>query len=206
MALEEDLCAATASNTILKMMGYPTDAKDATVTRIKFGSQAELLKSYEGTHSYEITATDVNGAYATATLTVKYGQNVAPRIVWVGYDIDKQQTYVAGMTCDLKVTAPLTIADFKVKIISATLTPEELAGVGLAGEFSLVNDTQFFESLKNLGFPVGDEVAGKSELDLSITNFLGVLNMLGAGEHNFEMSVTDAEGNTTSKTVMMRFE
>lgn len=206
MALEEDLCAATASNTILKMMGYPTDAKDATVTRLKFGSQAELLKSYEGTHSYEITATDVNGAYATATLTVKYGQNVAPRIVWVGYDIDKQQTYVAGMTCDLKVTAPLTIADFKVKIISATLTPEELAGVGLAGEFSLVNDTQFFESLKNLGFPVGDEVAGKSELDLSITNFLGVLNMLGAGEHNFEMSVTDAEGNTTSKTVMMRFE
>lgn len=206
MALEEDLCAATASNTILKMMGYPTDAKDATTTRLKFGSQAELLKSYEGTHSYEITATDVNGAYATATLIVKYGQNVAPRIVWVGYDIDKQQTYVAGMTCDLKVTAPLTIADFKVKIISATLTPEELAGVGLAGEFSLVNDTQFFESLKNLGFPVGDEVAGKSELDLSITNFLGVLNMLGAGEHNFEMSVTDAEGNTTSKTVMMRFE
>lgn len=206
MALEEDLCAATASNTILKMMGYPTDAKDATTTRLKFGSQAELLKSYEGTHSYEITATDVNGAYATATLTVKYGQNVAPRIVWVGYDIDKQQTYVAGMTCDLKVTAPLTIADFKVKIISATLTPEELAGVGLAGEFSLVNDTQFFESLKNLGFPVGDEVAGKSELDLSITNFLGVLNMLGAGEHNFEMTVTDAEGNTTAKTVMMRFE
>lgn len=206
MALEEDLCAATASNTILKMMGYPTDAKDATTTRLKFGSQAELLKSYEGTHSYEITATDVNGAYATATLTVKYGQNVAPRIVWVGYDIDKQQTYVAGMTCDLKVTAPLTIADFKVKIISATLTPEELAGVGLAGEFSLVNDTQFFESLKNLGFPIGDEVAGKSELDLSITNFLGVLNMLGAGEHNFEMSVTDAEGNTTTKTVMMRFE
>ena len=206
MALEEDLCAATASNTILKMMGYPTDAKDATTTRLKFGLQAELLKSYEGTHSYEITATDVNGAHATATLTVKYGQNVAPRIVWVGYDIDKQQTYVTGMTCDLKVTAPLTIADFKVKIISATLTPEELAGVGLADEFSLVNDTQFFESLKNLGFPVGDEVAGKSELDLSITNFLGVLNMLGAGEHNFEMSVTDAEGNTTSKTVMMRFE
>lgn len=206
MALEEDLCAPKASNTILKMMGYPTDAKDATTTRLKFALQAELIKSYEGTHTYEITATDVNGAHTTATLRVQYGQNVAPRIVWVGYDIDKQQTYVAGMTCDLKVTAPLTIADMRVKIISATLTPEELAGVGLAGEFSLVNDTQFFESLKNLGFPVGDEVAGKSELDLSITNFLGVLNMLGAGDHNFEISVTDAEGNTTTKTVMMHFE
>ena len=206
MALEEDLCAPTVSNTILKMMGYPTDAKDATTTRIKFASQAELLKSYEGTHSYEITVTDINGAHTTATLTVQYGQNVAPRIVWTGYDIDKQQTYAPGMTCDLKITAPLTIADMRVKIISATLTPEELAGVGLAGEFSLVNDTQYFESLKNLGFPVGDEVEGKSELDLSITNFLGVLNMLGAGDHNFEISVVDAEGNTTTKTVMMHFE
>lgn len=206
MALEEDLCAPTASNAILKMMGYPTDAKDATTVRIKLASQADMLKSYEGTHSYEITVTDVNGASTTITLNIQYGQNVAPRIVWEGYDIDKQQTYVAGMTCDLTITAPLAIADLGVKIISATLTPEELAGVGLAGEFSLVNDTQFFESLKNLGFPVGDEVAGKTELNLSITNFLGVLNMLGAGEHSFEISVTDAEGNNTTKTVMMRFE
>lgn len=206
MDLEEDLCAPKASNAILKMMGYPTDAKDATTVRIKLASQADMLKSYEGTHSYEITATDVNGASTTITLNIQYGQNVAPRIVWEGYDIDKQQTYVAGMTCDLTITAPLAIADLRVKIISATLTPEELAGVGLAGEFSLVNDTKFFEALKNLGFPVGDEVAGKTELNLSITNFLGVLNMLGPGEHSFEISVTDAEGNTTTKTVMMRFE
>lgn len=206
MALEEDLCAPAASNAILKMMGYPTDAKDATTTRIKFASQADMLKSYEGTHSYEITVTDINGAHTTATLTIQYGQNVAPRIVWTGYDIDKQQTYVAGMTCDLAITAPLTIADLGVKIISDTLTPEELAGVKLADEFSLVNDTQYFESLKNLGFPVGDEVAGKTELNLSITNFLSVLNMLGAGDHNFQISVVDAEGNTTIKTVMMHFE
>lgn len=206
LPLESDICAGEVSNAILKMMGYPTDAKGATTTRIKFASQAEMLKSYEGTHSFEITVTDANGGKSVATLSIQYGQNVAPRIVWVGYNIDERQTYATGMTCDLNVTAPLGIADFKVKIISATLTPEELAGVGLAGEFSLINDTQYFDSLKNLGFPVGDEVAGKTELQLSITNFLSVLNMLGAGEHDFEMSVTDAEGNNTTKTVMMRFE
>ena len=206
LPLETDICADGVSNAILKMMGYPTDAKGATSTRIKFASQAEMLKSYEGTHSFEITVTDANGGKSVATLSIQYGQNVAPRIVWVGYNIDERQTYATGMTCDLNVTAPLGIADFKVKIISATLTPEELAGVGLAGEFSLVNDSQYFESLKKLGFPVGDEVSGKTELQLSITNFLSVLNMLGAGEHDFEMSVTDAEGNTTTKTVMMRFE
>ena len=206
MPIEEDLCSPTTSSAILKMMGYPTDAKDALVTRIKFAAQTDLLKSYEGTHSYEITVTDVNGANATATLTIKYGQNVTPRIVWVGYDIDKQQTFSPGMTCDLNVTAPLTIADFQVKIISATLTPQELASVGLADEFSLVYDTQFFTSLSNLGFPIGDEVVGKTELNLSITNFLSVLSMLGAGDHNFQMTVVDAEGNITTKTVMMHFE
>lgn len=206
MPLDVDICDGSVSNAILKMMGYPTDAKGATSTRIKLASQVEMLTSYEGTHSYEITVTDVNGRASTVTLAVKYGQNVAPTIVWVGYDINKQQTYFSGMTCDLKVTAPLTIADFKVKIISDTLTPEELAGVGLAGEFSLINDTQFFESLKNLGFPTGDEVKGKTEVNLSISNFLGVLAMLGSGDHNFEMSVTDAEGNVTTKTVMLHFE
>ena len=205
MSLEEDLCAAEANATILMMMGYPTDAKGATTTRIKFAAQSELLKSYEGTHKYEITATDINGASTTVTLTIKYGQNVAPQIVWIGYDIDKRQTYTAGMTCDLNVKAPLAIADFNVKIISATLTPEELGAVGLAGEFSLVNDSQFFGALNGLGFPTGDAVYGQTEVDLSISNFLSVLAMLGPGEHDFEMSVTDLEGNTTTKTVMFRF-
>ena len=205
MSLEQDLCAPTASAAILKMMGYPTDAKGGTATRLKFASQTDLLKSYEGTHSYEITAEDINGAKTTVKLTIKYGQNVAPQIIWIGYDIDKGQTYVAGMTFNLNVKPPLTIADFNVKIISATLTPEELSSVGLAGEFSLVNDTQFHEALSGLGFPVGDAVYGKSELNLSISNFLGVLAMLGPGEHDFEMSVTDMEGNTTTKTVMFRF-
>lgn len=205
MPLESDICDGTVGNALLKLMGYPTDAKGATSTRIKFGAQADMLRSYEGTHSFEITVTDVNGGKTTATLTVKYGQNVAPTIVWVGYDIDKRQTYSAGMTCDLTIKAPLTIADFKVKIISETLNADQLTSVGLADEFSLVNDTQFFESLGGLGFPVGDAVYGKSELSLSISNFLSVLAMLGPGEHDFEMSVTDMEGNTTTKTVMFSF-
>ena len=205
LPLVTDICDGSVSNTFLKLMGYPTDAKGATYTRIKFGQQTDMLRSYEGTHSYEITVTDVNGGKATAVLTVKYGQNVAPSIVWVGYDIDKRQTYAPGMTCDLTVKAPLAIADFKVKIISETLNADQLTSVGLASEFSLVNDTQFFESLGGLGFPVGDAVYGKTELELSISNFLSVLAMLGPGEHDFEMSVTDMEGNVTTKTVMFRF-
>jgi hypothetical protein len=164
-----------------------------------------MLRTYEGTHSFEITVTDANGGKTTATLMVKYGQNFAPSIVWVGYDIDQRQTYAPGMTCDLKVKAPLAVADFKVKIISETLNSDQLTSVGLASEFSLVNDTHFFESLGGLGFPVGDAVYGQTDIELSISNFLSVLAMLGPGEHDFEMTVTDMEGNSTTKTVMFRF-
>lgn len=209
MSLEEDLCAPTASSAILKMMGYPTDVKGSTQARIKFAVQADLLKSYEGTHSYEMTVVDENGATVTTTLTIKYGQNVAPQIQWVGYDIDKRQIIQTDDTCMIRITAPLAIKDFEIKIVSSALTPEELQAVGLAAEFSLVNSTEMFTSLSGLGFPVGDQVYNQtliSEDKLDITNFLGILGKLGAGDHDFVMTVTDMEGNTTTKTVMMRFQ
>ena len=209
MSLEEDLCAPKTSAAILKMMGYPTDVKGATTARIKFAAQTDLLKSYEGTHSYEIIVTDENGAEGRATLTIKYGQNVAPQIIWVGYDIDKRQTIKADDTCMIRVVAPLAIQDFEIEIVSNTLTPDQLEGVGLAAKFSLVNSTELFTSLSDLGFPVGDAVSNQtliSEDKLNITGFLSVLGMLGAGDHDFVMTVTDMEGNVTTKTVMMRFE
>ena len=209
MPLEADICSGDVSNAILKMMGYPTDAKGATSTRIKFASQADMLKSYEGTHSFEITVTDANGGKSVATLSIQYGQNVAPQIIWVGYNIDERQTITSDTTCKIRVVAPLAIQDFEIEIKSNTLTPEELAGVGLASEFSLVTSTDMLESLAGLGFPVGDDVYGQTlitEDKLDITSFLSILSMLGSGDHDFVMTVTDMEGNTTTKTVMMRFE
>ena len=209
MSLEEDLCAPKASSTILKMMGYPTDVKGATTARLKLAAQTNLLKAYEGTHSYEITVVDNIGARTTKTLTVKYGQNIMPQIQWVGYDIDKRQVMGANDTCMIRVTAPLAIEDFEIEIVSLTLNAQELEAVGLASKFSLVNSTEMFTALSGLGFPVGDAVYHQtliSEDQLNITGFLGILSMLGAGDHDFVMTVTDTEGNTTTKTVMMRFE
>lgn len=204
--LEIDLCSTTVSSTLLKMMGYPTDVKGVTSTRLKFAAQTELFRSHEGTHSFEITATDENGAHSTATLAIKYGQMVVvpPSIVWDGYNIDERQTYAPGMTCELKVTAPATIIDFGVKIISEDLTAEELASVNLAAEFSLVTDDQYFTALSGLGFKVGNEVYGQTSLDLSITTFLAILSGY-PGDHDFEMTVTDAAGNVVVKTVMLHF-
>lgn len=204
---ELDICDGSVSNTLLGLMGYPTSAKGAQSTRIKFGAQADILRTYEGTHSYEITVIDANGGKTIKTLSVKYGQMVilAPTIVWTGYDIKERHTYAPGMTCDLVVTADGGIADFIVKIISEDLTDEELKVVGLAANFSLVNDSQYFAPLAALGFPTGDEVRGAKERNLSITDFLVVLSSF-KGDHDFEMTVIDAAGQSTTETIMLHFE
>ena len=207
MPLQSDICDGTVSNALLRMMGYPTDAKGATATRIKLAAQAEMLCTYKGTHTYEITVTDVNGGKSVATVTLKYGEAgpaSAPSIVWTGYNIDERQTYAPGMTCDLVISAPGVIDDFVVEIISNDLTDSELKSVGLAAKFSLVNDSQFFESLGTLGFPVGDEVKGKKELNLSITNFLAILSGF-SGDHDFKMTVKDGAGVETTKSIMLHF-
>lgn len=207
MPLESDICDGTVGNALLKLMGYPTDAKGATSTRIKFGAQADMLRSYEGTHSFEITVTDVNGGKTTKTLAIKYGQMVIvpPSIVWEGYDISQRHTYAPGMTCNLLITAEGGIADFVVEIISNDLTDSELQGVGLAAKFSLVNDSEFFDSLAGLGFPTGDAVKDAKELNLSITSFLSILSMSFPGDHDFKMSVTDVAGQTAQETIMLHF-
>ena len=204
---EVDICDGSVANALLSLMGYPTNAKGATSTRIKFGAQADILRTYEGTHSFEMTVIDANGGKTTKTLSIKYGQMVilAPTIVWTGYDIKERHTYAPGMTCDLVVTADGGIADFIVNIISNDLTDEELQGVGLAANFSLVNDSQFFAPLAALGFPTGDEVRGAKERNLSITNFLAVLSAF-KGDHDFEMTVIDAAGQSTTETIMLHFE
>ena len=211
--LEEDLCNPTTSAAILKMMGYPTDAAGKSFTRIKLASQADLLSSCEGKHSYEITAVDDKGRYSTATLTIEYGENLGPKITWVGYDIKKRQTITSETTCCIEVSAPLGNADFSVEIISAVLTKQELESAGLTNEFSLVNPGEFEQTLIGLGFPIidenGDRLYGKTFIsgdELDITMFLNLLGMLGSGDHDFKMVVTDLEGNVTTEVVMMHFE
>lgn len=210
-----DLCTTTKSNAALALMGYSKVAADATAVQLQFGKQANIMRSFEGTHTYTITAVDSKNRTATATLMVKYGVGggvVTPVIEWVGYDISQMQTIdPATDTCMIRVTAPLKIKDFMVKIESSVLTKAELESLDppLTDEFSLVNDTTYFSALTNFGFPTGDAVYGQtyiSEDNLNISKFLGLLAMLGSGDHNFIMTVTDMEGNTTEETIQMHFE
>ncbi|MBD5175971.1 MAG: DUF4493 domain-containing protein [Bacteroidales bacterium] len=111
-------------------------------------------------------------------------------------DLDKVNEVTDNLYCAWKVTSEAEggFKKFDVKIISDTLTPSELAGVGLQQDLDLINPGQFEESLSGLGFPVNLE--GKSEAEFDITGFLTLMAILGPGDHEFRLTVADANGTS----------
>ena len=97
-------------------------------------------------------------------------------------------------------SAPGGIKAFTVKIVSDTLTPSTLVGVGLTDELDLVTPGQYEAGLSGLGFPVN--VGGMSDVEFKITDFVPLLCALGEGNHNFILTVTDANG-TSTKTLKL---
>lgn len=89
---------------------------------------------------------------------------------------------ITGMTCDID---------------SPKLTPEELGQLNLAQHIDLVNTPDSMqEGLRNLGFPVC--VGGQKDVRFEISPlFIGMLGGLGAAEHHFTITVTDANGTCT---------
>ncbi len=118
-----------------------------------------------------------------------------------GISFESPNTVTPGMEAVVKVHSHAEggLTGFTVDIESNTLTPQELEGVGLASHLDLVNPGQFAESLAGLGFPVN--VGGQTDPDpMVLTDFLPMLQALGAGTHKFVLKVTDANG-TTDKTL-----
>ena len=214
-----DLCDAGAATGSLRIMGYPVndEIKGKELVSFDLKPQMKLLKEFAGTHNFKATVKDAKGGTCEKTLTIVIpGEEVGPVIAWTGYDINRRYPIADGMTVDITVDAPAGIKAFEVQIISDTLTPQELAGVGLCDNIDLVNPENSVDStgsledksgiensLINFGFPTGSKVLNQTRVEFSITDFLGLLSITGKGEHNFVMKVTDNDGVQTVKTLML---
>lgn len=106
---------------------------------------------------------------------------------------------------NVKSTAPGGITEFKVKIISDALSPDELSTIGLAQDLDLVNPGDMLGALNGLGFiPDGEtSLGGKSEVAFDISKFMTPLSLFGNQTHQFRFTVSDANG-TTEKTLVLR--
>lgn len=214
-----DMCNAGSATASLKIMGYAVNSEVAGKDKVSYDMTAQMkqIKDFAGTHSFKITAKDAKGGTTEKTLTIVIpGEQSGPSIVWKGYDISQRYEIVDGMTVDITAAAASGIKSFTVQIVSDTLTPSELANVGLCDNLDLVSPekssdstgkmtdmSSIEQSLNNLGFPTRDAVLGKTEVSFSITQFLSLLSFTGNGQHNFIMTVTDNNGDTTVKTLML---
>lgn len=111
-------------------------------------------------------------------------------------DLSKVNEVTDNLYCAWKVVSEAEggFTKFDVKIISDTLTPEELEGVGLQQDLDLINPGEFEEALAGLGFPV--KVGGRNEVEFDITGFLSLMSILGEANHEFRLTVSDANGTS----------
>ena len=129
----------------------------------------------------------------------------APTITLKDGDIKATHEIESGMSVVVNVAAPGGVADFTIRIDSPFLTPEELSALGLAAEMNLVTPatSQMAAGLKGLGFPVGDDVKGKTALTFNISSLIPLIAQLydQTSNHDFTLTVTDAKAQRATETL-----
>ncbi len=136
--------------------------------------------------------------------TVKGESIAAPAVEWVGHDLSQRYEANEQLDAKINVTAAAGIRAFIVEIISEkVLTPEILEGVGLAPELDLINPGDHKEMLENLGFPTEEAVLNQTAVSFDISPFMPLIPILGTGDSDFKLTITDNEGQTTVVSIMV---
>ncbi len=214
-----DLCLLTPADglvyNVLKGFGFPigSELQGKNSKSFDIANQMSMLYLFDGTHTFTFNMTDANGLSAEAALMVlvdKEAETNAPSIVWRGYDIDKSHVLTDDMQIDIDITSPTGITAFRVNIISETLTDDLLGVIHLPRSFDLcdVTDPDMLKTVTDpvpdgLGFPANNDVTGKTQLLFSISAFVPMLQGLDPAQHDFELTITNESGATTTKTVSL---
>ncbi len=204
---------STTTKMIVGSWGFPT-ADIAGATELAFDLSAlmkELHNNYAGTHTFTLTVADKNGSSTTVELSITAGQSVDPNVLnvaWVDHNINERYEIRSGddNTMVIDITA---VNGIKSMVVTITGALQPLLGdVQLPYSFDLVNPGQNLEggdlgdNLVGLGFPVKDDVKGKTSLTVDITSFKAML-VVAPGETDFKLQVTDNEGNVVEKAMMI---
>ena len=201
-----DMCNPGSAAVLLGALGYPTGAQILGKESVTFNLQPQMkqLREYNGTHTFQITATDQKGFSTTKAVVIKSGAAGAT-INWVGYDISQRYEISDELTATIEVTSEVGITGFTVDINSATLNQSALQAVGLDSHLDLVNpaNDNMNEALRDLGFPTRERVLNQKSVSFTITQFLSLLDITGNGNHDFVLTVTDANGVVSQATLML---
>lgn len=121
------------------------------------------------------------------------------------FNIDQTQTITGATTLIVGIEAPAGIQNLKVAISS---TDEEFSAIGASlGEFDLAHSKNMNETaqgmIPSLGLPIDDKVLNKEYLDFNISSFTSLLGGFYDATHTFKITVTDNNGVTVSKSLVI---
>lgn len=205
---------STTTKMIVGSWGFPT-ANIAGATELAFDLSAlmkELHTQYSGTHTFTLSVADKNGSSTTVALNITAGVVLDPNVQWVGYDIDQRYDIVPGddNTMVIKVTAKEGIKSLVITIGGKLADPALglLKIANIPDSFDLVNPglaldgNDLATKLAGLGFPTGDDVKDKTEMEFDITTFKSMLQV-APGATDFKVTLTDNADNVIEKTMMI---
>lgn len=226
---DDDPAAAT-----LRRFGFPLgeELRGRTETSFNLAGAMPLLymyPGYDGTHTFSFRiadAQDPDGLHAAeGELRIRIDRKSesakAGTIEWLGYDIDLSKPYEAlelnaDMQIDIDIRIPAGIRNFDVAIQSPALEPF-LTALDIPTRFDLcriegdiATEGSLAATLHGLGFPVNDEVRGKSSFDplFSITGFVELIPMTafetGVSTYDFTLTISDNNGEVTDATIRLK--
>ena len=207
---------------LINTWGFPT-ANIAGQTELTFNiagllSQLQAEPTYTGNHSFSLTIVDAKENNATYTLNVTSGEVIDPNIVWEGYNINQRYTVDEGIKIKIIMTASAGIKNVIVTIEGKLAEPDGLNKIGMPNSFDLIDpgymidpetleptDEHLGPILEGMGFPVGDDVYGSMELSFDITSFMSMMGSF-KGNNDFVVTLTDLNGQTITRKVMLTIE
>ena len=197
-----------------------------------FRGFAQLLHDYDydGLHSFTFKVEAGAGNVSETTIQIGTSDRDpnAPIVTWDGGNLNEPTTLTAGTKLKLivKTAEGSTIKNLVINIEGGIALL--LGGVGMPSEFDLVdpdstktglsvslggNGIPGDENQYGFGFPIKDEVRGKSYVEFTIgdnlkTLMLGQLSELSEKTAVFRLTVTDSEGriNTGGDAMMLKVE
>lgn len=116
------------------------------------------------------------------------------------FDIDQTQTITGATTLIVGIEVPAGIQNLKVTMSSDN---GDFGSIGASfGTFDLANPGDKESMIAELGLPYGTAVKDKTELDFDISTFTSLLIPFD-GTHTFNIVVTDNQGKTESKSLVI---
>lgn len=184
--------------------------EEATIDLTALVKTINDVTKTDGNHKVQIAVTDQNGKKATMDCMFhRVGVNIPyPSVTWESNPDFAKVDIDDDLDVRIKVAVPGIISEMTMTVESKDALNEEMTekyGIR-SGKIVLTDKTnliaqQYIDEVCGGKIPFGDDVIGKTELEIDLTEYVKRINDLTfvEGDHKITFTITDNENQTSSK-------